>query len=53
MEKKKLSWVVDFIRENHPEYGVLTQCVFAPNETAVIEYVKSGYGENSQIISIK
>ena len=53
MEKKKISWLVNFIRGDHPEYGELTQYVFAKDEEAVISYIKSGYGKDAKIISIK
>lgn len=53
MEKRKISWLVTFIRGDHPEYGELTQYVFAKDEYAVINYIKSGYGEDAKIISIK
>ena len=53
MEKKKISWLVTFIRGDHPEYGELTQYVFAKDEEAVISYIKSGYGQDAKIISIK
>ena len=51
--KRKLSWLVDFIRGDAPEYGVLTLYVFAPDEATAIEHIKSSYGENSKFISIK
>ena len=53
MEKRKISWLVKFIRGDHPEYGELVQYVFAKDQDAVVNYVKSGYGENAKIISIK
>ena len=53
MKKRKNSWIVKFIRGDHPEYGELTQYVFAKDQEAVINYVKSGYGENAKIISIE
>ena len=53
MEKRKISWLVTFIRGDHPEYGELVQYVFAKDQEAVINYVKSGYGEKAKIISIK
>ena len=53
MEKRKISWLVVFIRGDHPEYGELTQYVFAKDQDAVINYLKNGYGENVKIISIK
>ena len=53
MEKKKISWLVTFIRGDHPEYGELTQYVFAKDEEAVISHIKSGYGQDAKIISIK
>lgn len=53
MEKRKISWLVTFIRGDHPEYGELTQYVFAKDQDAVINCIKSGYGENAKIISIK
>ena len=52
-EKKKISWLVTFIRGDHPEYGELIQYVFAKDQEAVIGYVKSGYGEKAKIIDIK
>ena len=54
MEKtKKISWLVKFIRGDHPEYGELMQYVFAKDQEAVISQIKSGYGENAKIIDIK
>lgn len=53
MEKKKISWLVTFIRGDHPEYGELTHYVFAKDEEAVISHIKSGYGQDAKIISIK
>ena len=53
MEKRKISWLVKFIRGDHPEYGELVQYVFAKDQDAVINHIKSGYGENAKIISIK
>lgn len=53
MEKKKISWLVTFIRGDHPEYGELTQYVFGGSEKAVIDHIKKGYGENAKIIDIK
>ena len=52
-EKRKISWLVKFIRGDHPEYGELTQYIFAKDQEAVINHIKSGYGENAEIISIK
>ena len=52
-EKRKISWLVKFIRGDHPEYGELTQYVFAKDEEAVINHLKSGYGENVKIIELK
>ena len=51
--EKKISWLVTFVRGDHPEYGELTQYVFAKDEETVIEHIKSGYGKDSKIISIK
>ena len=53
MEKRKISWLVVFIRGDHPEYGELTQYVFAKDQDAMINHLKSCYGENIKIISIK
>ena len=53
MEKRKISWLVVFIRGDHPEYGELTQYVIAKDQDAVINHIKSGYGKNAKIISIK
>ena len=53
MEKRKISWLVTFIRGDHPEYGELVQYVFAKDQDAVISHIKSGYGEKAKIISIK
>ena len=53
MEKRKISWLVVFIRGDHPEYGELTQYVFAKDKDAVIKHIKSGYGEDAKIISIE
>ena len=53
MKKRKISWLVVFIRGDHPEYGELTQYVFAKDQDAVINYIKSDYGEDAKIISIK
>ena len=53
MEKRKISWLVVFIRGDHPEYGELTQYVFAKDQDAVINHIKRCYGEDAKIISIK
>ena len=53
MVKRKISWLVVFIRGDHPEYGELTQYVFFFFLEAVINHIKSGYGEKAVIISIK
>lgn len=53
MQKRKISWLVKFIRGDHPEYGELVQYVFAKDQEAVINHIKSGYGENAKIISIE
>ena len=53
MEKRKISWLVKFIRGDHPEYGDLTQYVFAKDQGAVINHLKSCYGENVKIISME
>ena len=53
MEKRKISWLVTFIRGDHPEYGELTQYVFAKDQEAMISHIKSCYGKNAKIISIK
>ena len=53
MEKRKISWLVTFIRGDHPEYGELKQYVFAKDQEAMISHIKSCYGENAKIISIK
>ena len=53
MEKTKISWLVTFIRGDHPEYGELVHYVIGGSEEAVIKHIKSGYGENAKIISIK
>ena len=53
MEKRKISWLVKFIRGDHPEYGDLTQYVFAKDQNAVISHLKSCYGENVKIISME
>ena len=53
MEKRKISWLVTFIRGDHPEYGELTQYVIAKNQDAVISHIKSCYGEKAKIIDIK
>lgn len=53
MEKKKISWLVTFIRGDHPEYGELTQYVFAKDQEAMISHIKSCYGEKAKIIDIK
>lgn len=52
-EKKKISWLVTFIRGDHPEYGELTQYIFAKDQDATISHIKSCYGENAKIIDIK
>ena len=52
-EEKKISWLSTFIRGDHPEYGELTMYVFAKDQKAVIEHLKSCYGEDVKIISIK
>ena len=53
MEKRKISWLVKFIRGDHPEYGDLIQYVFAKDQDAVINHLKSCYGENVKIISME
>ena len=53
MVKRKISWLVVFIRGDHPEYGELTQYIFAKDQEAAINHIKSCYGENAKIISIK
>ena len=53
MEKRKIRWIVKFIRGDHSEYGELTQYIFAKDQDAVINNIKSGYGESAKIISIK
>ena len=53
MEKTKISWLVTFIRGDHPEYGELTHYVIGGSEEAVIDHIKSSYGENAKIINIK
>ena len=52
-EKKKISWLVTFIRGDHPEYGELTQYIFAKDQEAMINHIKSCYGEKAKIIDIK
>ena len=52
-EKKKISWLVTFIRGDHPEYGELTQYIFAKDQDATISHIKGCYGENAKIIDIK
>lgn len=52
-EKKKISWLVTFIRGDHPEYGELTQYIFAKDQDATISHIKGCYGESAKIIDIK
>ena len=52
-EKKKISWLVTFIRGDHPEYGELTQYIFAKDQEAAISHIKGCYGEKAKIIDIK
>ena len=53
MEKRKISWLVTFIRGDHPEYGELTLYVFAKDQEAVINHIKRCYGDDVKIITIK
>ena len=50
---KKISWLVEFIRGDAPEYGKLKQYVFAANAEAAIEHLKGMYGESTEIINIE
>ena len=52
-EKRKISWLVTFIRGDHQEYGELIQYVFAKDQNAAINHIKSCYGEKAKIIDIK
>ncbi len=53
MTRRKISWLVTFIRGDHPEYGELTQYIFAKDEEAVITHLRGCYGEGVKIISIE
>ena len=55
MEKSKISWLITFVRRDLPEYGevTLTQYVFAKDDEAAVNHIKSCYGQDVEIISVK
>lgn len=49
---KKISYKITFIRGDYPEYGELTQYIFASTREAAIAHVKHCYGAESKILNI-
>ena len=45
-----IAYRLSFIRGDHPEYGVLTQIVFAKDKQAAIEHTIHCYGEGTVFV---
>ena len=51
--KKKISWLVTFIRGDHPEYGTLKLYVFAANAELAKNHILASYGAKTQVLNIE
>lgn len=51
-KKSKISHKITFIRGDHPEYGELTQYVYAKSEDAAVDHLICCYGIGTKIVKI-